>query len=128
MIFIPLDEQNKCFRTDKTVGTLTTDGNSPKHNSQAVVVYIDGYGECEVYIRKLTPKECWRLQGFTDRDFLTAQKAINDTYYKGKDRGNSKLYAQAGNSITTNCLIAIFHSLFYENNTNYGRYLIKYGE
>lgn len=45
----------------------------------------------QVAIRKLTPLECWRLQGFTDEQF-----------YKAKNAGvsNSQLYKQAGNSVT----------------------------
>jgi DNA (cytosine-5)-methyltransferase 1 len=33
---LALDEQNKCIRTDGTVGTLTTDGSSPKHNNRVI--------------------------------------------------------------------------------------------
>ena len=49
-------------------------------------------------IRKLTPLECWRLQGFTD-----------DQFYKAKNSGvsNSQLYKQAGNSVTVNVVDAI---------------------
>ena len=52
-------------------------------------------------IRKLTPRECWRLMNFTDADFEKAQ-AVNS---------NSQLYKQAGNSIVVACLIAIFSQL-----------------
>lgn len=49
-------------------------------------------------IRKLTPLECWRLQGFTDEQF-----------YKAKNDGlsNSQLYKQAGNAVTVNVVDAI---------------------
>ena len=47
-----------------------------------------------VSIRKLTPKECWRLQGFPDELFEKAQ-AVNS---------NSQLYKQAGNSVTVNVI------------------------
>lgn len=40
-------------------------------------------------IRKLTPKECWRLMGFTDDDFEKAEQVCS----------NTQLYKQAGNSI-----------------------------
>jgi DNA (cytosine-5)-methyltransferase 1 len=50
-------------------------------------------------IRKLTPKECFRLQGFSDDDFEKARESLNNTFYKGKDRSSSQLYKQAGNSI-----------------------------
>lgn len=53
-------------------------------------------------IRKLTPLECWRLQGFFDDDFTRAKNAgISDT----------QLYKQAGNSITVDVLMAIFKEL-----------------
>ena len=61
---------------------------------------IDG----EIYlirIRKLIPLECWRLMGFTDEDFYKAE-AVNS---------NTQLYKQAGNSIVTNCLEAIFSQM-----------------
>lgn len=56
-------------------------------------------------IRKLTPKECWRLMGFSDEDF---QKA-SDT-----GLSNTQLYKQAGNSIVVNVLEKIFRNLFLE--------------
>ena len=45
-------------------------------------------------IRKLTPKECWRLQGFPDWAFDKAQEV----------NSNSQLYKQAGNSVTVNVI------------------------
>ena len=54
-------------------------------------------------IRKLTPKECWRLMGFSDEDF---QKA-SDT-----GLSNTQLYKQAGNSIVVDVLEKIFKNLF----------------
>lgn len=59
--------------------------------------------ETEKYrIRKLTPKECWRLMDFTDDDFEKAA-AVNS---------NTQLYKQAGNSIVVNVLVAILGQLF----------------
>ena len=54
-------------------------------------------------IRKLTPKECWRLMGFDDSDFDKAKAA---------GISNSQLYKQAGNSIVVNVLQYIFRNLF----------------
>lgn len=65
-----------------------------------------------IRIRKLTPLECWRLMGFNDNDFNVAKKALNDTFYKGKNKSNSQLYKQAGNSIVVNVLLEIFKNLF----------------
>lgn len=58
-------------------------------------------------IRKLTPKECWRLMGFDDSDFEKAEQV----------NSNTQLYKQAGNSIVVNCLEGIFYELF--GNTEY---------
>lgn len=52
----------------------------------------------ELRIRKLTPRECWRLQGFPDECFDRAVKA---------GVSNSQLYKQAGNSVTVNVAEAI---------------------
>ena len=52
-------------------------------------------------IRKLTPKECWRLQGFPDWAFERAVKV----------NSNSQLYKQAGNSVTVNVIEAIARRL-----------------
>ena len=56
-------------------------------------------------IRKLTPKECFRLMNFSDEDFEKA-KAVNS---------NSQLYRQAGNSIVKAVLVAIFSQLGIQN-------------
>ncbi|MCO4567838.1 DNA methylase [Streptococcus infantarius subsp. infantarius] len=52
-------------------------------------------------IRKLTPRECWRLQGFPDLAFDKAQEV----------NSNSQLYKQAGNSVTVNVIKAIAERL-----------------
>lgn len=82
---VAYDEQNKNIRQDGTVGTLTCDGSSPKHNNR--IIEYDG----NIRIRRLTPRECWRLQGFPDEYFDKAKAAgISDT----------QLYKQAGNSVS----------------------------
>ena len=53
-------------------------------------------------IRKLTPKECWRLMGFKDEDFEKAAKVCS----------NTQLYKQAGNSIVVPVLEGIFKELY----------------
>ena len=54
--------------------------------------------DVEFRIRKLTPKECWRLMGQKDEDFEKAA-AVNS---------NTQLYKQAGNSIVVDVLEKIF--------------------
>lgn len=55
-----------------------------------------------IRIRKLTPRECWRLMGFDDEDFNKARAVNSDT----------QLYKQAGNSIVVNVLEAIMSNMF----------------
>ena len=57
------------------------------------VLIVDGH----IKIRKLTPRECFRLQGFTDEQFDRAAAVNSET----------QLYKQAGNAVTTNVVEAI---------------------
>ncbi|MGG3987290.1 DNA (cytosine-5-)-methyltransferase [Bacillus smithii] len=70
-------------------------------------------------IRKLTPLECYRLMGFNDEDFMKAKQVLIHTYYNGKDKADSQLYKQAGNSIVVNVLEEIFKNLFFYINKLY---------
>ena len=54
-------------------------------------------------VRKLTPKECFRLMGFSDEDFNAAHNV---------GISNSQLYKQAGNSIVVDVLYYIFVELY----------------
>ncbi len=56
-------------------------------------------------VRKLTPRESWRLMGFSDEDFDKAQAVNSDT----------QLYKQAGNSIVVNVLEAVLGKLLMED-------------
>ena len=79
-------------------GIRTYDGISPTlRSSRSGLKTIEG-----LRIRKLTPLECWRLQGFTDEQF-----------YKAKDSGvsNSQLYKQSGNAITISVADAIIKKI-----------------
>ena len=59
--------------------------------------------ESPIRIRKLTPMECFRLMGFSDRDFDAAKNA---------GISNSQLYKQAGNSIVVDVLYYIYVELY----------------
>ena len=189
---IALDEQNKCLRYDGTVGTLTTDGSSPKHNNRIIepnvltpkrteygkqirkdyesgtvkesrhnmteleprndgiantlttvekdnfliepkiVQSSHGFNKGNVYknapavtsssyqnnnfvnhnyrIRKLTPRECWRLMGVKDEDFN-----------KLHGISNTQLYKMAGNSIVVDVLMGIFKNLFQSDKDTKGQ-------
>lgn len=78
-------------RKKDMVGTLTASGHS---DSTSIGTFGITSGQ---RIRKLTPKECWRLQGFPDWAFERA-KAVNS---------DSQLYKQAGNSVTVPLVAAI---------------------
>lgn len=61
------------------------------------------------HVRKLTPKECYRLMGFTDEQFDRSQAFSSD----------SQLYKQAGNSIVVDVLYYIFGKLFEVDTENF---------
>ncbi len=74
------------------------------HQVSQTLMASDNMGVVEkTRIRKLTPKECWRLMGFSDEDFEKA---------KNIPTSNTQLYKQAGNSIVVNALEKIFINLF----------------
>lgn len=83
--------------------------------------------KCWIRLRKLTPRECFRLMGVVETDIDKIQQAVfnkNDVIPLGyrvadKEKGernisNSQQYKMAGNSIVTNCLCEIFRKLFIE--------------
>lgn len=63
-------------------------------------------------IRRLTPLECFRLQDFNDEDYYKAKKALEDKFYNGNDRSDSRCYKMTGNSITVKVVEKIFENLF----------------
>ena len=104
--------ENKQKETDE----IDIIGNYSKSNYQGTLIVNkngltptirENHGQvtaiCEnLRIRKLTPKECWRLMGFDDVDFERAAKV----------NSNTQLYKQAGNSIVVNVLEQILKKLF----------------
>lgn len=63
------------------------------------VAFVEPNGEVHIgKIRKLTPRECWRLQGFTDEQFDKA---------RATGLSDSRLYKMAGNAVTVNVISAI---------------------
>ena len=93
-IIIGSTQKNASVRKDGISPSLTSamgmgGGQTPIHNY-------------DLRIRKLTPKECYRLMGFNDEDFNKAASVIS----------NSQLYKTAGNSIVVDVLYYIFKGLF----------------
>jgi DNA (cytosine-5)-methyltransferase 1 len=81
------DMANRVYDTIGLSPTLTsTDSKSINHNLR---------------IRKLTPRECWRLMGCSDEDFNKAQTVCS----------NSQLYKQAGNAIVVDTFQAILKNM-----------------
>lgn len=72
--------------------------------SHALRTSVVPYTSQNLKIRKLTPKECWRLMGFDDEDFEKAAKV----------NSNTQLYKQAGNSVVVNVIEAIFNNLLVD--------------
>lgn len=71
--------------------------------------YANNCIQTQYRIRKLTPRECWRLMDFSDEDFEKAAEV----------NSNTQLYKQAGNSIVKNVLIAIFGQMIPDKENVY---------
>jgi DNA (cytosine-5)-methyltransferase 1 len=86
-------QQNRVFDTNGlSPAVLANLGGERNHN-----ILTNQYK-----IRRLTPLECFRLQGFPDEAFFRAEKVNSDT----------QLYKQAGNSITTCVMVELFKKIF----------------
>lgn len=99
------------IKVSNTVKTLNTKDNNGKEPPQQDRVYDTSglmtalsaqlNGRYNILykdrIRKLTPKECFRLQGWNDEDFEKAASVCS----------NSQLYKQAGNGVTVNVIYEI---------------------
>lgn len=62
-----------------------------KHNETNNCALIKKDDTCNLQIRKLTPKECWRLMGFDDSDFEKAAFKKETSYIEGGPKCNAKL-------------------------------------
>ena len=79
-------------------------------NEKFAVAFVEPNGEVHIgRIRKLTPRECWRLQGFTDEQFNKA---------KATGLSDSRLYKMAGNAVTVNVISAIGQIIKKVNDKN----------
>jgi DNA (cytosine-5)-methyltransferase 1 len=99
------DGFNQRVRADSSVvGTITRNvGADLKRNGQGIIE------SSPLRIRKLTPKECFRLMGFDDESFYRAEKV----------NSNTQLYKQAGNSIVVDVLEELFCMMLDENGKIY---------
>lgn len=110
-------QKNKAqtLTTQNNLGVVTIGNYSPSnHNSSRIVdnkgcspTVMENHGTVtatqtkDLRIRKLTPKECFRLMGVKDEDFEKI----------AKNQSASSLYHLAGDSIVVNVLMAIFKEL-----------------
>lgn len=95
---------NRVYDTSGIAPTLSTmqgGGQEPKIIQRSHGFNKGGVVMSDFRIRKLTPRECWRLQGFPDWAFNRAEKV----------NSNSQLYKQAGNSVTVPVIAAIARQL-----------------
>lgn len=88
------------------VSTLTT--KSSGYSGSPMIMKMNGGGQM-LGIRKLTPKECMRLMGFTDDDY----QALKDI-----GLSDSAIYHCAGDSIITTCLVGIISPLVNNDDTH----------
>ena len=91
----------------KTLDTSCNQGIFVKVSDELIVyaVWYEKY-QCYIAIRKLTPKECFRLQGWSDDYFEKAQFVNSD----------SQLYKQAGNGVTVSVIEAIARKMNVNSN------------
>lgn len=104
-----------------TISTVTKDNivmtqnNTRKHGIPAEMLHLDNMpaelkGK-KVYIRKLTPRECFRLMDVSETDIDKMMLPMDD---KGKPIiSNSQLYKLAGNSIVVSVMQYMFRNLFF---------------
>lgn len=119
---LEVDPDSKYFLTTEQIGYITNSNYAQNNRRIQKKDYCDtlcarDYKDPKCVevgdrIRKITPKESFRLTGFSEESFEKARTALNDTYYNGKDRSGSQLYKQAGNSIAVPVLRGIFRNLF----------------
>lgn len=91
------EKANRCYGSDGLAPTLTN------ASSEEKIIH-------QYRIRKLTPRECWRLQGVRDEQFD-----------KLHDLSNTQLYKLAGNSIVVDVLMGIFKNLLLSDEETTGQ-------
>lgn len=132
-----LDEQNGYIRTDGCVGTVVTDGISPKHNNRIIEPICinskdetgkqpslsDGIYESDSISTAITTSQFFmpiymldncRVRKLTPKECLRLMTFDDADYEKLKAAGisDSALYKQAGNSIVVNVMVFIFAMMF----------------
>ena len=102
--------------------------NGARHSNNEIIKTMDNFSILEglkkkkFRIRKLTPRECFRLMGMKETDIDKIQRtkflkkeltpAVNQDDPKAVTISRSQQYKMAGNSIVVDCLFYIFRNLF----------------
>lgn len=132
-----LDEQNGYIRTDGCVGTVMTDGSSPKHNNRIIEPVCinskdetgkqpslsDRIYESDAISTAITTSQFFmpnymldncRVRKLTPKECLRLMTFDDADYEKIKAAGisDSAIYKQAGNSIVVNVMVYIFAMMF----------------
>lgn len=94
-------QTGRIYSVEGICPTLNTCGGG--QSEPKIVCGIDKSNNHPIRIRKLTPRECFRLMGFSDQNFDAAKNA---------GISNSQLYKQAGNSIVVDVLYYIYVELY----------------
>lgn len=95
--FRTIGQRDLVYQKESVIGALVaTDYKQPKQ------ILVNDYDSNNYAIRKITPKECFRLMGFSDNDFDACKDLVSDT----------QLYKQAGNSIVVDVLYYILVELY----------------
>ncbi len=145
---LALDEQNGYIRQDGIVGTLTTDGSSPKHNSRVIeptIIYeeplkrkgwhhkacealnVNGLTTClhcqsNNLLQKIKEEPSYRIRKLTEKECGRLMGVKDEDCEKiAKNQSTSSQYHLYGDSIAVPCLMAIFGELFsvdYQENIN----------
>lgn len=106
--FRTIGQRDLVYKPEKIMGALVaTDYKQPKQIIEMKQGETDKMKQIKMQnkftIRKLTPTECWKLQGFNSEDCEKARNlGVSDT----------NLYKQAGNGIVTNCVELLFEHLY----------------
>lgn len=112
---------SQTLQCDDSMGVVTAAAMRGRENGQQIEISDREYSNAlttvqkdslvveNLRIRKLTPKECWRLMGFSDECFDKASKV----------NSNTQLYKQAGNSIVVDVLVHIFRNLLLKQHRLY---------
>jgi site-specific DNA-cytosine methylase len=98
-----VDTDHYCYNSESVAMCLTAQplGNAGGNSYLYLTDESNKIQQPSLRIRKLTPKECYRLMGFDDEAFERAAQV----------NSNAQLYKQAGNSIVVDVLMAIFDNL-----------------